>query len=472
VAGTQSLNTYDNANRLTKVTDPDSNETDYTYDNNGRRTRRDLPNGTYTTFAYNSRNWPTAITHKKSDHSTFLSVSYEFDKVGNITTGTEDNGDVTDYTYDDLYGLTRETKEDDQQSTIYDYSYTYDAVGNLTKRTDEETQTETNYTYNNVNEMTAAGNITYTYDDAGNMATKVVNQETTTYTWDFRSKMLKVDFPTGNDPVMRYEGYGLRVKKVVGATTTKYLYDVNLGLPALLFETDGSDNEVAEYRRDVGGALIAMERSSTLYWYHFDHLGSTRALTNSSETVTDTRKYDAWGNTTASTGSTTNPFKFVGKLGYYDDGDVGLLLSARYYNAASGRFVSQDSVKSDGGNAYWYAAGRPTIAVALDGRRPWILPKPKNPPAPPPWAAGHVCNPKKPHRCGVTWWTDLGSGTNILNCRCKWYCIHSRKGPHYVGPKNVQCWTWWGHTGITTCKQCCGAKAPWDRIPPPPSIGA
>jgi hypothetical protein len=28
------------------------------------------------------------------------------------------------------------------------------------------------------------------------MATKVVNQETTTYTWDFRSKLLKADCPT------------------------------------------------------------------------------------------------------------------------------------------------------------------------------------------------------------------------------------------------------------------------------------
>jgi len=234
---------------------------------------------------------------------------------------------VTDYTYDDVYRLTRETKEDSGQQTLYDYSYTYDALGNRTKKRDEVAQSDTNYTYNNMNHMTAAGNITYTYDNAGNMASKTVNQETTNYTWDFRSKMLKVDFPTGDDPVMRYDGLGARVKKVVGATTTKFLYAAG----GLTFETDGSGSEAAEYRRDVGGGLIAMERNdTTLYWYHFDHRGSTRALTSGNETTTDSYAYDAWGVLTSSSGSSTNPHRTLGGVGHYTDADVGLLFPGGY----------------------------------------------------------------------------------------------------------------------------------------------
>ncbi len=337
-----------------------------------------MPNGTYTLYTYSTRNWLTAITHKKSDNSTFLSISYEQDKLGNPTTATENNGDVTDYTYDDLYRLTRETKEDSGQQTLYDYSYTYDAVGNRTKKRDEVAPSDTNYTYNNMNQMTAAGNITYTYDNAGNMASKTVNQQTTTYTWDFRNKMLNVDFPTGDDPVMRYDGDGTRVKKVLGGTITKFLY----GVGAVAFETDGLGNEAAEYRRNAGGGLIAMQRSGTLYWYHFDHLGSTRALTNTGETVTDTHKYDAWGNVSTSTGSTTNHCKFVGGFGYYADGDLGLsLLGARYYDAGSGRFVSLDPSRQ-GLNWYAYARGTPTryvdpagrfwVAICLAGILVWI----------------------------------------------------------------------------------------------------
>ncbi len=273
----------------------------------------------------------TAITHKKSDNSTFLSISYEQDKLGNPTMATENNGDVTDYTYDDLYRLTRETKEDSGEQTLYDYSYTYDAVGNRTKKRDEVAQSDTDYTYNNMNQMTAAGNIAYTYDDAANMASKTVNQETTNYTWDFRDKMLKVDFPTGDDPVMRYDGGGRRVKKVVGATTTKFLY----ARGGVAFETDGSDSEVAEYRRGVRGGLIAIQRSSALYWYHFDAAGSARALTDASQNVTDTYAYDAFGVVTGSSGSTANPFGFVGRGGMYTDSDVGLGLDhGRPYDPA------------------------------------------------------------------------------------------------------------------------------------------
>jgi RHS repeat-associated protein len=324
----------------------------------------DLPNGTYTTYTYNDRNRLTAIAHKKSDDSTFLSLSYEYDDCGNTTKCTENNGDVTDFSYDALYRLTRETKKDDEEEVLYDYSYEYDAVGNRTKKTDEETQTETDYTYNDMNQMTTAGNITYSYDDAGNMASKVVNEETTTYVSDFHNKLVKVDFPTGDDLAMRYDGEGTRVSKVVGSTTTKCLYDGSSGLPPFpLFETDGSGSARAEFRRDGVGNVLAVEQSGVPHWYHVDRLGSTRALTNASETVTDTYTYDAWGSVAASSGSTPNPFRYVGQLGYYDDSDAGLmLLWARYYDTDAGRFAAADPLK-DGTNCYVYAGDCPTVQV-------------------------------------------------------------------------------------------------------------
>jgi hypothetical protein len=168
--------------------------------------------------------------------------------------------------------------------------------------------------------MTAAGNISYTWDDAGNMATKVANQQTTTYTWDFRNMMVEVDFPTGDDVSLRYDGDGSRYRKEVGTTTTKYLFDG----PALGCELDGSDTLQAEYRRAAGGRLLAMGRGTALSTYHFDGTGSTRGLTNGSETTTDTYEYDAWGNVTASSGTTANPAQFRGRAGLYADEDLGL----------------------------------------------------------------------------------------------------------------------------------------------------
>jgi len=231
--------------------------------------------------------------------------------------------------------------------------------------TDEQTQDETDYTYNNMNQMTAAGNISYTWDNAGNMATKVVNQQTTTYTWDFRNKLLNVDFPEGDDVSLRYDGDGNRYRKVVGSTTTKFLFDTNLSLSALLFELDGSDTVQARYRRESFGLLLAMKRGATVYTYHFDALGSTRALTNPSETTTDTYEYDAWGNVTASAGSTANPSKYVSRLGYYDDTDVGLVLvGVRYYDVRGGRFVSANPLVSYPLLRWWIAQQQMAVAHA------------------------------------------------------------------------------------------------------------
>ena len=75
---------------------------------------------------------------------------------------------------------------------------------------------------------------------------------------------------------MRYDGN--RYRKVAGSTATKFLFDANnLRFSALLFELDGGETVQAKYRRGPSGLLLAMRRGTTVYTYHFDALGSTRA---------------------------------------------------------------------------------------------------------------------------------------------------------------------------------------------------
>ncbi|HVL39859.1 MAG TPA: RHS repeat-associated core domain-containing protein, partial [Fimbriimonadaceae bacterium] len=83
--------------------------------------------------------------------------------------------------------------------------------------------------------------------------------------------------------------------------------------------------------------------------------------------VTDTYAYTAFGVPTSTTGSSVNPFRYVGQYGYYDDGSRGavaplLLLGVRYYSAVFGRFGTWDPIQ-DHANLYEYAANFPTVCV-------------------------------------------------------------------------------------------------------------
>jgi RHS repeat-associated protein len=100
----------------------------------------------------------------------------------------------------------------------------------------------------------------------------------------------------------------------------------------------------------------------------FDGLGSERTVTNSSQTVTGTIIQDGFGLTVATTGSSTNPYKFAATSGYRDDGDCGLThVGARYYDAQVGRFVTRDTVLSQ--KAYLYCEHDPVNNVDPDGHR-------------------------------------------------------------------------------------------------------
>lgn len=119
-----------------------------------------------------------------------------------------------------------------------------------------------------------------------------------------------------------------------------------------------------------GIGLVNTNREGTKRYFHFDGLGSTRALTDGSENITDTYDFSAYGVLESSTGSSVNPFRYVRQWGYYDDGARGsvfglTLLGVRYYDKSSGRFLVWDSFTFL--NAYLYAANMPQVAVDPSG---------------------------------------------------------------------------------------------------------
>jgi len=116
---------------------------------------------------------------------------------------------------------------------------------------------------------------------------------------------------------------------------------------------------------------VSERRSGTSEFYHGDRVGSTTKISNTSQTVTDTRVYDAFGMLLSSTGSNPTPFGFVAKGGYQQDPDTGLmLLGHRYYDPSTGRFLSRDRAK-DGRNWYDYCTNDPQRYSDPSGLDTW-----------------------------------------------------------------------------------------------------
>ncbi len=89
--------------------------------------------------------------------------------------------------------------------------------------------------------------------------------------------------------------------------------------------------------------------------------GSVRALSDANGDRQATYQYDAYGATTASTGSLLNPFRYTGG---YQDKESGLYYrQARYYDLSTQQFLRPDPLRALTGQACTRAGGHPVQAV-------------------------------------------------------------------------------------------------------------
>ena len=125
-------------------------------------------------------------------------------------------------------------------------------------------------------------------------------------------------------------------------------------------------------RKYVWGQGLAYNvAGSTLEVYHADRLGSIRLLTDAAGSVTAATRFDEWGIPTASTGSSTQPFRFTGEP---TDASGLDYLRARSYDPTLGRFLTRDSWAGSPAacqtlNRYAYALNDPTTRVDPSGRK-------------------------------------------------------------------------------------------------------
>jgi RHS repeat-associated protein len=358
---------YDLANRNTLVINPQLEHTSWTYDAAGRATVQRLSNLVRVSMAYDTADRLVRLANLTSTGTTLSSFRDTWDGAGNRLHRSEADGTLVSWSYDNSYQLTRERRDG---ANSYDTSYSYDGAGNRHLKLDNAVTTT--YSYDAANQLTKyvdnTGTTTFAFDANGNQRLQIASAGggTTTNTWDFENRLVKVALPSGVLNTFSYNGDGQRVQRADSTGTLKEVWDGE----KILLETNTSNVTQVIYTLSPGvyGDLISQRRLGTSSYYVFDPLGSADRLTNGAQSVTDTYIYKAFGEILLA-GLTMNPFRFVGRVGYWYD--VDLLrphVRARPLFVAVGRWSSLDAAGfSSGVNRYEYALNSPQNIIDPSG---------------------------------------------------------------------------------------------------------
>jgi len=136
-------------------------------------------------------------------------------------------------------------------------------------------------------------------------------------------------------------------------------------------EYDENGDTLATYTSEAGlyGDLISQHRGGATSYYHYDGQGNTTALTNETGAITDTYAYNAFGEITEQTGTTENPYRYVGEKGYqYNEETSDYYIRERVYEPAIARWLSADPIGYDDSiNRYLYGLNNAVCFVDPSG---------------------------------------------------------------------------------------------------------
>ncbi len=202
---------YDDARRLTRITDGLGNYIDYTLDTEGNRTFEK----TYDSDGALKKQLSQAFDiYNRLDTTTHGTTPLEttdpnFAPDGTLDTQTDGLGTVTDYSYDALKRLTRVVQNlggTDPATADTATAYGYDVADRLTTVTDPNNGTTT-YTYDDLGNLVSqtspdTGATTFQYDAAGNLIRKSdAKGQVFTYRYDALNRLTALDAPGTTDDI-------------------------------------------------------------------------------------------------------------------------------------------------------------------------------------------------------------------------------------------------------------------------------
>ena len=144
-----------------------------------------------------------------------------------------------------------------------------------------------------------------------------------------------------------------------------------------IVRSDGVDQRYYLYEPD-GRLLQSIEAADdSSAFYHFDHTGSTIMLTDGGGAMTDAYAVAPFGEDVQQQGDSDQPFVYHGAFGVmWERGTTLYNMRRRYYDAASGRFLTRDPIlllDPLGVNPYQFAFNQPLRFVDPTGLNPGFV---------------------------------------------------------------------------------------------------
>ena len=371
-----------------------------------------------------SQTWDGTSTPPSSLGASGMLAAYRMDYDENhrlASLGSYADGFETSFGYDDRDQLTSATSAaisglSQPYGIPSSESYDLDENGNR-KSSGGQSQSDPD----THNQLQSDGTFNYTYDDEGNTLTRteIASGEVTEYEWDHRNRLVRIVERTtasgsitqeieyiydafdqrvgkrldddGNGTWDRDEAYiwtegqtHLRLTDSDGEGTTETFHVASRYLYGDIVDHLLADEQFTDGAGPAADATTASTTAGETLWALVDHLGSVRDLVANGGVIREHVVYDSFGNRlveqnydTSGVAISSHHAEAVDSLFGYTgrdwDADAGLQYNrARWYDPATGRWLSQDPIGFDAGdrNLYRYVGNQPTTLTDPSGLEP------------------------------------------------------------------------------------------------------